>query len=189
MNHREPTHLPIGVRRALRCLSVLLIPAMTLEQAQAGNRVRIARHEPLGYLPVLGSPSLRIEEAPPPPDLVTRPPAAAPPIPSATPEESSVAQANSEAARSTVLPPEEDSGAQDNEPTAGPPAAPAIKTPPPILPDTTRPIIRPEDFLPYFQIPGSARNAGDVNLLVPGAQSAPTPPPIPNSSATYRQSP
>jgi hypothetical protein len=57
------------------------------------------------------------------------------------------------------------------------------------LPDDTRPTIRPEDFLPYFQIPGSARHPADVTLLVPVPSAAPAPASLTPSSATYTQSP
>jgi hypothetical protein len=179
MNHRESPHLPAGMRRALRCLSLLIVPALALDESHAtpGERTGIrVNAEPIPYLPVLGSPSLRIEEAPPPPDLVTRPASAAPPVPAATPAEASVAAANINAARSTTVATEEAPTESKAEPSAiSPGPAPAAKTPPAILPDTTRPVIHPEDFLPYFQIPGSS--------------SAPTPGPLPPSSATYTQTP
>jgi hypothetical protein len=58
-----------------------------------------------------------------------------------------------------------------------------------MIPDDARPTIRAEDFLPYFQIPGSAQQPSDVTLLVPAARSAPAPAAIPPSSATYTQTP
>jgi hypothetical protein len=192
MNHREPPHLPVGVRRALRCLSLLLVPTLTLDQGVAGPRLRSAQRlgaEPLPYLPVLGSPTLRIEEAPPPPDLVTRPAAAAPPVPALTRLESSVAAANADAARtvaSTRAQTEVTKSATSGTPeaTKAPDRAPA-----PILPDTTRPVIHPEDFLPYFEIPASGSRRPDVTIIAPIPASAPAPAPIPPSSATYTQTP
>lgn len=75
-------------------------------------------------------------------------------------------------------------------PAGNEPSAPSIKTPPAILPDDLRSTVRPEDFLPYFQIPGSAQNPGDVTLLVPALpKNAPAPATIPASSATYTQTP
>ena len=63
--------------------------------------------------------------------------------------------------------------------------APAADTPPesthgplPILPDDLRQPTRPEDFLPYFQLPGPGVNPG-----------VPAPAPLPPSSATYTQTP
>jgi hypothetical protein len=193
MNHREPPRLPAGMRKALQCLSLLLVPAMTFDEGYAGPRFRTAigsGPEPAPYLPVLGSLSMRVEEAPPPPELVTRPAAAAPPVPSLNPAETSVALANVDAARTAVTAPALEAPAEVKTSESAPAAEqPAPKTPLPILPDTARPVVHPEDFLPYFQIPGSARQAGDVNVIVPAAPSAPAPAAIPPSSATYTQSP
>lgn len=192
MNHREPPHLSAGMRRALHCLSLLLVPALTLDNGQAGPRLRNAispNAEPAPYLPVLGSPSLRVDVAPPTPDLVTRPAAGAPPVPALTPTESTVAVANADAARSTVGSSEETSTVEpkiDSTPVA-PAPAPAVKTPPPILPDSTRPVVHPEDFLPFFQVPGTGRP--DVTVVVPGIPAVPTPSQLPPSSATYTQTP
>lgn len=189
MNHREPPHLPAGVRRALHCLSLLLVPAMTLDEGHAGVRLRSTLRlgpDSVPYLPVLGSPSIRVEEALPPPDLVTRPPASAPPVPALTPAETSVAVANADAAQSTPPAPER---AVDEKPPQPPPPPAPTKTPDPILPDNLHPVTRPEDFLPYFQIPGTAKQPGDVTILAPAAGSAPAPASIPPSSATYTQTP
>ena len=190
------------MRKALHCLSLLLVPALTLDEGHAGPRFRLAMRpsaEPCPYLPALGSSSMRIAEAPPPPDLVTRPAASAPPVPALSPVESSVAVANTDAVRTTVAP---SSGTpmaaksdaksdtpETTEPAAQvttPPPAPEVKSPPPILPDSVHPVVHPEDFLPYFQIPGG--RAADVNVIVPGVPSAPAPAPLPPSSATYIQS-
>jgi len=135
------------------------------------------------YLPVIGAPLLRFQEATPPPDLVTRPASAAPPMPALTPTESSVALANAAATRSAML----SSRAPEPAPAAKPeakdaPAEPAKATPPAIIPDDVRPPVHPEDFLPYFQIPGSTRQPGDMT------PTAPAPGPLPPSSATYIQS-
>jgi hypothetical protein len=195
MNLREPPQWPVGARRALRCLSLLLLPALAPKAANALPRsrppaeptVRAPGAEPGPYLPALGAPPLRFRRSAPPPDLVTRPAAAAPPVPALTPTESTVAQANVAAAQSaTVAAPHEAPPAVSKPKETPPPAKPA---PPPILPDDTRPSIRPEDFLPYFQIPGAGRAPGDVRLIVPGAWPAPTAAPVPPSSATYTQTP
>jgi hypothetical protein len=198
MNHREPSHPSGRVSKALRCLSLLLLPATAPEGLHAlphrslpftGSARRGA--EPTPYLPITGAPPLRFQEASPPPDLVARPPAAAPPMPALTPTESSVALANAAAARSATVSTEPlpattpgvESPASKDTPTA------PAKTPAPILRDDARPAIRPEDFLPYFQIPGSAQNPADVTLFVPAPKNAPAPAPLPPSSATYRQTP
>lgn len=202
MNHREPPHLSAGTRRALHCLSLLLLPAMAPEGAHALPRSNPhgaghdRRTDPQPYLPVTGAPPLRFQEATPPPDLVTRPAAAAPPTPALTPTETSVALANAAAARSATLtdanadvtPPQP---AADTPPASSATPTPALtpppKTPSAILPDNVGPAVRPEDFLPYFQIPGSAQAAGDVTVFTPAPKAPPAPAPLPPSSATYRQ--
>jgi hypothetical protein len=205
MNHREPPHLPAGARRALHCLSLLLLPALAPDGVQALPRTRppgsgreLQTADPIPYLPMLGAPPLRFQDATPPPDLVMRPAAAAPPTPALTLAETSVALANAAAARSAAVvaeTPDASSAPETPEPTAAvtepaaaPPPAP-VKTPPPILPDSLRPAVRPEDFLPYFQIPGAARQPADVTVLLPGVPTAPAPAPLPPGSATYRQTP
>lgn len=196
MNHSEPPHLPVGARRALRCLSLLLLPALAPKAAHSLPRSRSAPGpavespgpESVPYLPALGARPLRFQRATPPPDLVTHPAAGAPPVPALTLTESTVAQANAAAAQSTGGTARPEKPAAENAPKPTPP--PAKPTPPSILPDDTRPIIRPEDFLPFFQIPGTAKTPGDVHVVVPASSfSAPTAAPLPPSSATYTQTP
>lgn len=196
MNHREPPHLPAGARRALHCLALLLVPAMAPVGAQALTRSRPAsagsEPRPAPYLPVLGAMSLRFQEAAPPPDLATRPPAAAPPTPAQTRTETSVAIANAAAAHSAApfaTPEATEAPVAAAPPPGNEPSAPSAKTPPAILPDDARPPTRPEEVLPYFQIPGAAQRLEDVTLLAPALRVAPAPAPIPNSSATYTQTP
>lgn len=202
MNQHEPPQPSRGVRRAWHCLSLLLLPTIAIHGVHALPVRRTAGSGPAGkgaaptpYLPVTGAPPLRFHE-PPPPDLVMRPPAAAPPTPALTPTESSVAAANAAAAQSATVSAEPTPAAPAPEPAPvidpGKPSetvAPPVKTPPPILRDDTRPAVRPEDFLPYFQIPGAAQHPADVTLLVPAPRNAPAPAPLPPSSATYRQTP
>ncbi len=186
MNHREYTHLRVSVRRALHCLSLLLLPAALPKSLPALSRPEPgSRHpgesepSPQPYLPVLGSPALRFQLAPPPPDLTTRPSAGAPPVPALTPTETAVAQANVAAANSAtpVAPAASEPTSSHAQPAAvgatptpAQPAVPAKPSAAPIIPDDVRPSVRPEDFLPYFQIPGTAA------------------PPLPPSTATYTQS-
>ncbi len=133
------------------------------------------------YLTVLGSAPLRIHEAVPPPDLSVRPPAGAPPQPVAEAPGSPVAiPPQTEAPASETAQPTP-SGTESPPVSApdGKPAKPAKS----ILPDDTRPKVRAEDFLPFFQPPGASSNPNDVTV-------APTPPAPgiqPPSSATYRQ--
>jgi hypothetical protein len=195
MNLREPPPWSAGARRALRCLSLLLLPAIAPSAAlsiprprsTAGAAVEAPGPDPVPYLPAFGALPLRFQRALPPPDLVTKPAAGAPPVPALSPTESTVAQANTAAAQSAPIIPPVPTPAVEPKPAEKParpkPAAPSI------LPDDTRPTIRPEDFLPFFQIPGSAKTPGDVNLVVPASFTAPTAAPLPPSSATYTQTP
>jgi hypothetical protein len=190
MNHREPPHLPAGVRKALHCLSLILVPALAHDSAYALPRSRPAprsgasQHgaEPTPYLPVIGAPPLRFQALPLPPEPVVRPMTNLSSTPARATAESSVALANAAAANSTTS-----SSGEPNEtsPPAAQSAAPASsgKTPAPILPDDSRPPVRPEDFLPFYR---STRQE-DVTVLVPGAIATPAPTPIPPSSATYIQ--
>ncbi|MBI5690465.1 MAG: hypothetical protein HZC55_10250 [Verrucomicrobia bacterium] len=195
MNHREPPTLPVATNWVLRSFSLLRLPALapktlhSLPRARppADVTIRLDRNEPLPYLPVQGAPPLRFERPTPPPDLVTHPAAAAPPIPPLTPTESTVAQANAAAVQPTVSPPVE------SKPAAPAPAKtdaqqPA-RPPPSILPDDTRPAVRPEDFLPFFQLPGARRDSGGVNVIAPVNPSSSGSLAVPPSSATYTQTP
>ncbi len=194
MNHREPPHRAAGLRRALRFVSLLLVPTLVPKSVSGGARTHpnadaaldLQEQTPrlLPYLPVLGPPPLRFQAPQPPPDLTVRPPAGPPPIPGAMPHDSIAAV--------PVAPPETKTAPASIEVAANvEKSAPATaKAPPPaIIPDDARPSIRPEDFLPYFQIPGSGK-PGDVNMIVPasalrgGSGSLPVAP----SSATYTQS-
>ncbi len=194
MNHREPPPLSAGTRRALHCLSLILLPALATDGVQAlphpgqSESGRSRHAAPIPYLPVMGAPPLRFQEVLPPPDPVTRPVAAAPPVPALTPTESSVALANAAAARSATIVEASDAVPVKTETVsaASKPVAPA-KLPPAILPDSIRPTVRPEDFLPYFQVPGMPQASGDIMPSAP--KSVPEPARLPPSAATYRQSP
>ncbi|MCX6953466.1 MAG: hypothetical protein NTV51_15055 [Verrucomicrobia bacterium] len=151
-----------------------------------------AGSDALPYLAFVGAPPLRFEKATVPPDVLTRPAAGAPPIPPLSPTESSVAQANASAAQSVAggpLNPDRTASA-DGKTDGKAASAPAKPAPKPILPDDTRPALRPEDFLPYFQIPGTGKSSNEVNVIMPAsALPAPAAAPLPPSSATYTQSP
>lgn len=207
MKYREPTSAPTpGASTALPCLALLLLPLMAVARAwcrpNLNVEVGLAPLKP--YLAVLGSPPLRIEEVIPPPDLTTRPSAGAPPQPdvAADPGHPAIAAAPDAApppvtvaASSSTLSiaPAEDATAPTHPAStpaaasspADEPAAP--HTPAPILPDETRPQVRPEDFLPYFQIP--ATQPGDPNVIVPVPRQTSGSIPVPPSSATYTQTP
>lgn len=197
MIHRDPPQLSARARRALRCFSLLLVPALAPKTTHGAPRARPAPGwaltspdpEPTPYLAVTGAVPLRFQAAPPPPDLVTKPAAGAPPTPPLTPTESSVAQANTDALQSavTVHPPA--ATAAKLAPTPAPSSLPPQPPPQPILPDDSRPAVRPEDFLPFFQFPATARKASEVNVIAPALPPTQSGSPVPPSSATYTQTP
>jgi hypothetical protein len=200
MNHREQTHLRAGVRRALHSLTLLLLPIVAPKALSAftPNRARPDQPKESGsdqapppYLPVLGSPALRFQAAPPPPDLTSRPAAAAPPLPALSPTENTVAQANLAAAHpiASATPGKTPEPPPESAKVAPVPGTPAKPAPPPILPDDSAPSVRPEDFLPYFQVPGAGRSPAGVNVIMPGVPGASGSLPVPPSSATYTQTP
>ena len=116
-----------------------------------------------------GPPALRFRGPEIPPEPALRPVAIGPPIPGLNAEETAVAAAN----QAALQPP---SG--DEKPKVAPQGdrgqPPANKAPPAILPDDTRPVIKAEDFLPFFQVPGAGASGPTAGL--------------PPSSATYTQS-
>jgi len=148
----------------------------------SSSPIKSGNHDTRPYLLVVGPPALRFREAiEPQPDLSTRPPAGAPPHPLSG---QSVAQptatrAEAESPRQPSTAPAPASSASPGQKTA-PDTGPA---PSPILPDDVRPRVRPEDFLPYFQFPGSRPNPEDVSSV----PTAPAPGMQPPSSATYKQ--
>jgi hypothetical protein len=195
MNHREPPHLAAGVRRALRYLSLLLLPTLASSGTQIGLRRRTAvgpssTQEEQYYLPAIGAPELRFLTEPPPLDLQAGPPptklpkGSDPGAPDFTAAESTVSTENARAA-GAIKDPSSEPSPESHEAPAGPHKA----VPAPILPDDIRPRIKPDDFLPFFQVPGAAGRPGDVILTVPAPASPGQPAPLPPSSATYTQTP
>lgn len=196
MNQREPTAAPLGAGQALPCLALLLL--LLLAVARAWSRPtqpsRPAFAQEVPYLVALGAPPLRFLEPAPPPDLVSRPAAGAPPVPSLAEQTNTPAAetANTSDAAGTPtlasslptpLPlPLPTDNAPASEADASAPAP--TRVPQPILPDEIRPQARPEDFLPFFQIPVPQTGNADVIVPVPRA-----PAPLPPSSATYTQTP
>ena len=187
------THtLLTGLGRFVRCLTLVLLPALVAEGGQAGS----AGRDPVGappesspespypysmpYLAVVGPPPMRFREPPAPPSFELEPVAAGPaqleeimPVsPAAVGER--VGSSSPMAASSKSSSP--------NSPSSSAAAAakrPEETEPSSILPDDMRREVRPEDLLPYFQYP---RNGGGV----PGVPVPPQPT-LPPSSATYRQ--
>lgn len=197
MNQRASTRTSLRLRRALHCLALLLLPALAPGFIRAVPRSRLApgpvpatqpREMPRPYLPAVGAPPLRFLETAPPPDLVTRPPA------SGTPPGSVEGHgAESELQPAADSPDrEENPAATDPTPAATPEkteAGPPKVGPAPILPDDLPTPVRPEDFLPFFQLPGTGNAPADVTVIAPVPRQAPAPPVQPPSSATYRQTP
>ena len=176
-------------------MSLLLLPALVPQSVSghsrtgpnAGAALDLRNAEPalLPYLAVLGPPPLRFAAAPPPPDLTVRPPAGAPPIPASANADSTLAPAASAETKSSPAVAANTAASTETPASADHNAPSPAKAPPAILPDDARPAVRPEDFLPYFQIPGQP---GGVNLLVPVPRGAPGPAQLPPSTATYTQS-
>ncbi len=165
-------------------LAFCLIPgsAFCLPASKPGPQAGSSRP----YLAVIGPPVLRFREAiEPQPDVSTRPPAGAPPHPSAGVSET----IGSESRPEIRISPSDAAPVGPRPPVPAPPQA-QPKVPDdssqagsPIIPDDSRPKVRPEDFLPYFQFPGSRGSSEDVSSpsvpMTPGQQ--------PPSTATYRQ--
>lgn len=190
MNHCAPTHRSAWLRCVLRGVTLLLLPFWLPDTSHSSvmSRRRVLpadSNASVPYVRAMGSPALRFRDAPvPPPDLVVRPVAGGPPQPAAPAANSAPKIAESAAPAPSPAPAEKPAveSAQAIPSVPGGLAAPT--TPPPsILPDETRPKVREEDFLPFFQFPASR----DVTVIAPIPASPPAPGPAPTSSATYRQ--
>jgi len=195
MNQRAQSPPPARTRRAWALLS-LLLPALATEVAQSTAPPANADEDayPLSsdgdkrpYLLVVGAPALRFLEAVPPPDVSVRPPAGAPPIPSRRPEPEIVQLPAKVSAGAAIeaAPAHRD---RVEEAHVRSPVSPVIQdrpaTLPAILPDDAGRKVRSEDFLPYFQFPGSGATADDMSIIPP---APPAPGRLPLSTATYRQ--
>jgi hypothetical protein len=199
MNHREPPLSPADThgKRLGLLLGLLLALASTGGQAQTRSysiRLVLQHTEATTYLLATGAPPLRFQEAALP--LHPAPSAPAPattPALTPTPEVTTPAPTEETAPATVVITDPAIPGSSTPVPPADPETSTApAKTPAPILPDDARPPIRAEDFLPYFQVPGTAKTPADVTLLVPVPTAPPAPAApaaLPPSSATYTQSP
>jgi hypothetical protein len=181
MNLREPTQASLGARKALRCLTLLLMSMPLPKGMLAGISVRIQLGTQGGgpggsspYLVAEGSPPLCFREADPPPEMATKAAAGAPPEPHLTQEESSVGKANAAASKAIPAKPGNDDAAEADG------AQPQSNAPISILPDTVRPQLQAQDFLPFFVIPDSAKSTPAVPVpSEPGK--------LPPSNATYTE--
>ncbi len=120
------------------------------------------------YLRATGPLTLRIQPPPVEKESSARPAASGPPFPMPDSAPAATTNASAEVAAKPA--------AQDVILPAAPAAAP---TPPPIIPDDTRPRVQAEDFLPYFHFPSPAERPV---VLPPNPPHHATP-----STATYRQ--
>ena len=170
MNHREPTSEPQGPGRTFPCLALLLLPFLLEASALAAPLppvlAGLTRQKP--YLVALGSPQLRFQEPVAAADLPVRPPKPGAPLAALTdltgentpdsipPLDEMSSQTQTESSISSGL------DANDRTATDAAPSTSA-RNPRPILPDEMRPEARPEDFLPFFQIP--AVQSGDVTVF------------------------
>ncbi|MEO6875492.1 MAG: hypothetical protein ABI222_11800 [Opitutaceae bacterium] len=187
MNHRELPQVPQGMRRAGLCLALLLSAAVPssllgglLSPSAFLPNPQLAAMRTNGYLPAHGAPPLRFAEPATMPELTVHPTAAASKLPALNSGDPSMASTPGASATSSSLTP---SAAATRPTEATSEMMPSGKSVPlSILPDDLRPQVRPEDFLPFFQIP--ATQPGDVTLTPHGALA---PAPQPASSATYHQ--
>ena len=188
MNYSEPPHPSTGARRALHGLILLLLATLVLNDARGLPSLRLlvqketvpAQHANLPYLSAVGAAPLRF--APPP--AVPEPVASAAPI-SATPAPATGASEEITAVEPLATPNLDADTLPEGKQA---PKEVLAKDPPRILLDDVRPAVRPEEFLPYFQIPGR-KQPGELTVIVPVPPSAPAPSTLPPSSATYTQTP
>jgi hypothetical protein len=183
MNSRvQPPRSAAEVRQACMRLALCLLPGTAMAEQSRGTARGAVATRP--YLASLALPALRFAEALPPPDLSVRPPAGAPPSLPATDPVADPAAPESTPLTESSLP------AQiPNDSVNRSPAKAANPPPPRIIPDDTRPAVRPEDFLPFFIFPGNTQGAGNPTVVLPGSLTpAPASPgTLPLSTATYRQ--
>jgi hypothetical protein len=178
MNFSEPTHMSLGARRAVRCLSMLLMSAPLPKGMLAGTSLKIHvgsqggnAEESSPYLTAEGCPPLYFRQPDPAPEMANRPTIGGPPDPRLAPDG---------VAAVAALAPAPAKAAHDEAPPAGDGAVPASTAPIAILPDSVRPQLQAEDFLPFFVIPDSARTVGAPPV-------PPEPGRLPPSNATYTE--
>jgi hypothetical protein len=170
------------VRKAFRCLTLLLMSTPLPKGMLAGISVRIQLGQhgggPGGSAPYLvseGAPPLCFREAEPPPQMAAKPPGGAPPEPHASPDTASASKAATASLKTPA-----DKAAHDETLTEPDGSQPPTNAPNSILPDTVRPQLQAEDFLPFFVIPDSAKSA-------PAAPVPSEPGKLPPSTASYTE--
>lgn len=188
MNHHQ-RHTPPGAKRTLHFFALLFAAVLLCSKAAATFLPRRLHPAPQkvtarGYLVVGSAPELRFQEAVPPAVRVTTKPTA-----------SSASPAAPIASRDVVSPSEATTAVSEsavpNEAPAEEKTSSKTRTGPPgrIIPDATRPVARPEDFLPFFRFPSAGDHSGRAEVLVPVPPATASGTPLPPSSATYTQSP
>lgn len=183
-----PIHsLRRGISQLVRCLSLVLLPALTTEAGSSGfpNRNQNTHRpiqaqpsrelpRPASYLAVVGPPPLRFRDAPAPPPYELEPASTGPAL---LDNVESVPQPKATTASAEILPTEALPATADTprhiQHQADEPA--------PIIPDDLRREVRPEDVIPYFQVPRNRLRVGVPIPSQPGTSS------LPPSSATYQQ--
>ncbi len=191
MNHREPRLRPRDSAQAWRYLAMLLLPLLDPAHSNAAGRMRSTnrfpsnpREGPTPYLQAANAPPLRFQEPPPAPPAIVRPLRGVPFPTYRGMNDVSAPDVIVHNPRPAVPPPAEPA----NEIKEAPPP-PRKSSPAPILPDDVRPQTRPEDILPFFQLPGSRRGPIETSVIVPVPASAPSPAPIPPPTTRLRDDP
>ena len=192
MNHRQTPRATVAMYRAFHGLILLALPAMVSARTYNGHHHRHGslacpfEVPPPSYLPAVGAPPLRFQA-----ELIVAIAKVATPSPETTVSGSTERQdlADVSPSNSAKADSSEENFAEPQPGSAPNRGAAKVRLPAPILPDDSRPSVRPEDFLPYFQFPGSGSNAGGVTVIVPVPPSLPTPASQVPSSATYIQTP
>ena len=183
-----------GLGRFVRCLTLVLLPALVAEGGHAASSGRDPAGAPpesspespypysTPYLAVVGPPPMRFREPPAPPSFELAPAAAGPAqLEEITPVSPTAAGERLDPSQPMAASPKSSSSKSPSS-SAAVAKRPEESEPSSILPDDMRREVRPEDLLPYFQYP---RNGGAViGVPVPAQPALPT---LPPSSATYRQ--
>ncbi len=189
-------NLLTGLGRSMRCLTLVLLPALVAEGGQAGSTCRDQACSPpescpessepysAPYLAVVGPPPMRFREPPAPPSFELEPVAAGPAqLEESLPGSPTAADELIDSSQSMTASPKSSPKSPSKSPSSSATSRGAEEGEPPmILPDDMRRDVRPEDLLPFFQYP---RNGGNVSGVPAPAQ--PAMPTLPPSSATYRQ--
>jgi hypothetical protein len=171
-------------RHALRGLVCLVLLGWAGKPASARIRAYVQSvpdDSSPPYLRAIGSLPLRFQPAPAPRAPIARPAASGPPLPVASAPASTAPTPPLTGPDSSPATPPAETAPESTRPT------PPAPVPPAIIPDEMRPRVQPEDFLPFFQFPGSTGASGDVQVIAP-LNAAPNPPRHGTpSTATYRQ--